>query len=414
MAATLPALRRVLDVMPSPLQERPGLLMRDPFGYTEQTIIVPPLLARALRFFDGEHTDLDLKAYLAKATGEIEVSEFAKHLVDALEQGGFLESETFFRLKEEKEKAFEEAEVKEPAHAGSGYPAEPEALREQLDTWGASAPVENRDTGRLVAIAAPHVSPEGGYRSYAAAYRRLQPQDAAKTFVILGTSHYGVGEQWGLTRKAYRTPLGDIETDQSFVDALVKRAGDSIEMEDYCHASEHSIEFQAVYLQHTLERYLPDGERLKAVPILCGGLSESLYSGGAPEDDDRVRRFFDALGETARERGKDLIFVLGIDLAHIGTRYGDPEAATAEQGLLAEVRKRDEERLARVAHGDVRGYYELLLPNEDDLRWCGHGPLYAYLASVGNRAQGRVLSYEQWNIDPRSVVSFTGMEFREI
>ena len=35
--------------MPSPLEDRPGLLMRDPFQYTEQTIIVPPLLARALR-----------------------------------------------------------------------------------------------------------------------------------------------------------------------------------------------------------------------------------------------------------------------------------------------------------------------------------------------------------------------------
>ena len=84
--------------MPSPLEDRPGLLMRDPFQYTEQTIIVPPLLARALRFFDGRHTELDLKAYLAKATGELDVSELSKHFLGALESGGFLESETYFRL----------------------------------------------------------------------------------------------------------------------------------------------------------------------------------------------------------------------------------------------------------------------------------------------------------------------------
>jgi AmmeMemoRadiSam system protein B len=285
-------------------------------------------------------------------------------------------------------------------------------LRKQLDEWGVDGPDADQATGRLVGIAAPHVSPEGGYRGYAAAYRRLRPEHAAKTFVILGTSHYGQGEKWGLTRKPYLTSLGPVETDQRFVDDLVRRAGDSIEMEDYCHASEHSIEFQTVFLQHMLGQSLPEGQRLKAVPILCGGLSESLYCGGRPEDNDDVRRFFEALGETSEERGDELVFVLGIDLAHIGSRYGDASPAEAEKGPLTEVRRRDEERLARVAAADLAGYYALLQPNHDDLRWCGHGPLYTFLASAKGY-QGRVLSYEQWNIDPESVVSFTGMEFRE-
>jgi AmmeMemoRadiSam system protein B len=413
MAQKLPALRRMLDVMPSPVEDRPGLLMRDPFQYTEQTIIVPPLLARALRYFDGEHTELDLKAYLAKTTGELDVSELSNRFVDALEQSGFLESATYFRLKEEKRRAFAEAPAKEPAHAGSAYDDEPAALRKQLDGWGVDSPDADETPGRLVGIAAPHVSPEGGYRGYAAAYRRLRPEHAAKTFVILGTSHYGQGEKWGLTRKPYNTPLGPVETDQAFVESLTKRAGSSIEMEDYCHASEHSIEFQTVFLQHMLGRSLPEGERLRAVPILCGGLSESLYGGGRPEDNGEVRRFFEALGETAEERGDELIFVLGIDLAHIGARYGDATPAEAEKGALAEVQRRDKERLARVEAGDLAGYYALVEPNHDDLRWCGHGPLYTFLATAKG-CQGRVLSYEQWNIDPQSVVSFTGMEFRQV
>ena len=86
MSATLPVLRRELDVMLSPAENRPGLLMRDPFQYSAQTIIVPPLLARALRFFDGEHTELDLKAHLSKDTGELDVSELSKHIVDAMEK----------------------------------------------------------------------------------------------------------------------------------------------------------------------------------------------------------------------------------------------------------------------------------------------------------------------------------------
>ena len=85
MSSPLPALRMELDIMPSPLEDQPGLLMRDPFLYTEQTIIVPPLLAQGLRYFDGRHTDADLRAYLTQATGEVEVSTLASHLLDTLE-----------------------------------------------------------------------------------------------------------------------------------------------------------------------------------------------------------------------------------------------------------------------------------------------------------------------------------------
>ncbi len=395
--------------MPSPVDDRPGLLMRDPFRYTDQNVIVPPLLARALHLFDGEHAALDLRAYLAEATGELEVGEVADHFVNTLEQGGFLESETYFRLREAKHQAFRDAPEKLPAHAGGAYPDEPEELTAQLREWGAQMNGVG-GAGTLVALAAPHVSPEGGYQSYAAAYNRLRPEHASKTFVILGTSHYGESERWGLTRKAYATPLGAVETDQAIVDRLAQAAPGAVEMEDYCHASEHSIEFQTVYLQHMLGPHLPPGERLRAVPILCGGLADSLVTGRPAESNDDVRAFFDALGEIAEERD-DLVFILGIDLAHIGRRYGDQFEAVAEEGRLIEVRKRDEERLAAVAAGDLEQYFHLLHPNHDDLRWCGYGPLYTFLASV-KAPRGQVLSYEQWNIDEQSVVSFTGMEFR--
>ena len=57
MSRRLAALRRALDAMPSPVEDRPGLLLRDPFGYTEAVVIVPPPLVRFLRFFDGEHDE---------------------------------------------------------------------------------------------------------------------------------------------------------------------------------------------------------------------------------------------------------------------------------------------------------------------------------------------------------------------
>jgi len=394
--------------MPSPVPDQPGLLVRDPFQYSDATIVVPPLLARVLALFDGEQTELDLRAELTRLTSELQTAEIASHLIDTLDKCGFVQSDTFFAMRDGKHRAFAEAAIREPAHSGSGYPSEPKALVEKFNEYGAT--MDGSSEGRLVGIAAPHVSPEGGYESYAAAYRRLRPEHAGKTFVILGTSHYGEPERFGLTRKPYETPLGPVETDTATVDWLEKQAPEAIQMEDFCHSSEHSIEFQSVFLQHVLRDSLPDGERIKAVPILCGSFFESLVTGEPPERNDRVRRFFDALGELAESRGEELIWVLGIDLAHIGRRYGDQFEALAEKGQMAGVRTKDEARLESVCAGDAAGFFEQVRPNQDELRWCGYSPVYTFLKSVAGW-RGNVLNYEQWNIDEASVVSFVGAEF---
>ena len=407
MAEVLAPLRRELDIMPSPAHEQPGLLMRDPYRYSDAVIIIPPVLAQTLALFDGEHTDLDLKALLTRVTGDIiRAADIARDLIKTLEESGFLQSPRFFDLCDRKRREFAEAEIREPAHAGSGYPDDARELSAKLTDYGADPETSGADS--LLALAAPHVSPEGGFKSYAAAYRRLNPSYAGKTFVILGTSHYGEPEKFGLTRKPYQTPFGTIETDRALVDGLERHAASAIEMEDYCHSNEHSIEFQCIFLAHVLGT-----TDFKILPILCGPLAESLYTGKAPESNDSVRGFFDALGELAENRRKDLVWVLGIDMAHIGRRYGDPTAARAGEGHMTEVRERDAERLEKVCAGDAEGFFELLHPNQDDLRWCGYSPLYTFLSTVKG-VKGKVLNYEQWNIDEESVVSFAGVEFTEM
>ena len=49
----LPRLRSTLDFMPSPLENKPGLLIRDPFQFSDATLIIPPPLIECLEFFDG-------------------------------------------------------------------------------------------------------------------------------------------------------------------------------------------------------------------------------------------------------------------------------------------------------------------------------------------------------------------------
>jgi AmmeMemoRadiSam system protein B len=384
--------------------DRPGLFIRDPYRYSEAVLIVPPPLVECLRCFDGHQTDLDLRSLLVRITGELQVGELAQHLIETFSASGFLEDETFAQMKVDRQREFAEAPKREPAHAGGAYPQEIEALRQTMTRYmdGAASPANV--PARLCGIAAPHVSPEGGWQSYRAAYGALGPELKDRTFVILATSHYGAPEHFGLTRKPFVTPLGETATNTALVDRLAALGGPAVLMEDYCHSFEHTVELQVVFLQHI---YGPD---IRILPILCGQYAHSLYRGGAPEADPGVHRFLESLGEMAAREGDDLFWILGIDMAHMGARYQDDFAAYADRGVMAEVAERDQQRIARVAESDGDGFWNLVQENHDDLKWCGSAPLYTFLKTLPG-ARGQLLRYEQWNIDPRSVVSFAGMAF---
>jgi AmmeMemoRadiSam system protein B len=400
----LAPLRGNLDFMPSPVEDRPGLLIRDPFGYADQILIVPPPLVRCLACFDGERTEGDLRQALVDATGELAVGELLRHLLETLGAGGFLDNEAFARRRDGKHRDFASSPRREPSHAGSAYPADAEALRATLERYLA----EDDDSpctpdAQLVGIAAPHVSPEGGFRCYAAAYRRLRGAALrGRTVIILGTSHYGEPGRFGLTRKAFVTPHGEAATDVELVDQLASRGGAAVALEDYCHAVEHSIEFQVIFLQQLL------GADVRIVPILCGPLDASAR---APEDDEGVARFLEVLAEVCRAESDRLLYVLGVDMAHVGRRYGDRASVSAGRGVMTEVESRDRERLARIAQGDATGFWALVKDGAGDaLRWCGSAPLYVFLR-VARPRRAELLRYEQWNIDADSVVSFAALAF---
>jgi MEMO1 family protein len=299
-----------LDFMPSPLEDRPGLLIRDSFQYAEATLIIPGPLVSCLTLLDGERTGLDMREHLVNLTGRLDVSDIQANLVQTLSDAGFLENEVYEEMREARHREFAENEVRAPAHAGSAYPEDEEEAREVMLEYMAGAKPAPAEPA--IAIAAPHVSPFGGYESYRDAYSALKAGPDT-TFVILGTSHYGHPDRFGLTRKRFVTPLGEARTHEGMVNALASQP--AVLMEDYCHAIEHSIEFQVLFLQYLF------GPSITIVPILCGTFLRSIYEGGAPEENEEVKRFFDGLGEAASKE-RDLRWVLGIDMAHMGARYG--------------------------------------------------------------------------------------------
>src|SRR5207247_5247862 len=98
--------------------------------------------------------------------------------------------------------------------------------------------------------------------------------------------------------------------------------------DELAHRNKHAIEFQAVFL-----RYLFAGRRdVAIVPVLTSFVHEALVRGRRPENDRRVARFLDALGETVAASRRRVAFVAGADLAHVGPGFGGADPVSPAGG----------------------------------------------------------------------------------
>ena len=119
----LPRLRMDLDFFPSPLADQPGLVIRDPFHYSDATVLIPPALVACLDFFDGTSSELDLGSYLVQLTGDLMRRTAGWKIYGYLANAGFLENENFTKLREEAQREPTAASPRARAH-GTGYPVD--------------------------------------------------------------------------------------------------------------------------------------------------------------------------------------------------------------------------------------------------------------------------------------------------
>ena len=191
--------------------------------------------------------------------------------------------------------------------------------------------------------------------------------------------------------------------DRDFVESLAARSGQDCFASELAHRSEHSIEFQAVFL-----RYLFEARRdITVVPVLTSFAHEALVHGKRPEDDPRVARFLEAVADSVAASGRRVAFVAGADLAHVGPRFGDAEPISAED--LARVGIEDRAMLEAVEAGDADAFFDDAARDGDRRRICGLSPIWTLLRATGGRA-GSLRQYGQWP-DPQAVVTFASVVF---
>src|SRR5262249_23544871 len=236
------------------------------------------------------------------------------------------------------DEAFRQSPLRAATHAGGAYAGEPAALAAQIDGFFAHADGPGADppppAPPLRGLIAPHIDFHRGGPGDAWAYPELRRSDA-DLYVVLGTCHAGMEDPFAVTLKPYDTPLGPVPVDREFYEALHRRYRADLLRSETAHRNEHSIEFQAVMLRHLIG----DRRPFAMLPVLASYLHEAIWTKGDPERDPRVPRFIDALLETIAASRRRVCLIAGVDLAHVGPRFGDAEPNTP--GGLDAVRSAD-------------------------------------------------------------------------
>lgn len=275
--------------------------------------------------------------------------------------------------------------MRNPAVAGQFYPSSKEELKNQIEKCflsdlGPGRLPEGLGHGRdIIGAVVPHAGYV--YSGYEAAhvYFELARQEKPDTVVILGPNHTGYGSTVAVSKETWKTPFGDVETNQEMTDQLFKDC-EIINLDERAHLFEHSIEVQLPFLQYIYGDF-------KFVPISLG--------------------IQDA--ETAREIGKclarikdDILIIASSDFTHYES--------------LADAKRKDGQAMEHILNLDEDLFLKTVY--ENDMSICGHGPIAACIVAVKGRGATttELLKYGtsgEITGDRSQVVAYSGIVFKK-
>lgn len=393
-------------------QGRSYALIQDPLGSFTDPVLVPlDLFLQVCRHFEGVLTLDEIRERVQAQTGSTVPAAMLERLVEQLDAAMVLDGPAFAAF----QAAFREQSERPPALAGRSYAAGEDALRRELGLYfsgkdGAGPPAlcapSPRQTPRIRGVLSPHIDFGRGGQVYTWSYKELAEDAGIDTFVILGVAHQYCRRRFALTFKDFSTPLGVVRTDRQYVERIAEAAGADLFDDELVHKTEHSIEFQVVFLRYALGR-----ERdFTIVPVLVGSFHDLLQRGIDPIEDPEVRGFVEALRLAETASGKNVAYIGGIDLCHVGPEFGDPDPV--DPRLQETIRRFDCELLRHAAAADPASWFQTAAAVDNRWRVCGLAATYTMLHAMGP-ARGRLLKYDQaLDQQRRCCVSFASMVFQ--
>jgi AmmeMemoRadiSam system protein B len=394
----LPSMRLDIQMIPADYQGQTVFVIQDPLGFVPRGAALTQHSIGLLMVLSQSGSFDEFQSALTRLQNGVLVSRWeAEKVVEQFDQMFMLETERYYDSRRRLVEDFGRQPTRPAVLAGVAYPDEAEALRRFLpDPENPEEIRRHIPAGRTPkAIVAPHIDLEAGRRVYAAAYAAW-PDKPPRRVLMLGTGHH-LGEWlYSLTEKDYETPLGALPTATDQVRALRESAGECAAPDDFAHRTEHSLEFQSIFVRRQL------GEApVSCLPVLCGSFDVLLDQVDRPRDEAGLVPFLDALAEVARDPGT--LVIASVDLCHVGLKFGDNRPA---RELEEEATAHDRRLLDALAAGDVAAFWAEARAAENRYNVCGLSSLATMLEILGP-VRGEVLDYEFWHEDiTHSAVSF--------
>lgn len=227
--------------------------------------------------------------------------------------------------------------VREPAVAGTFYPADQDTLRRFCAERFSSVPVSHAK-----AVMLPHA---GYVYSGDTACLVLDKISVPETVFLIGPNHRGIGSDFALQRAgSWMTPLGDVPLDEELSGQILAHC-QGIEEDIEAHANEHSLEVEIPFLQ-------TKNPLLKIVPLLIGTLNLQKAKDIALQ-----------LGEVLSQSAKKILVVASSDMNHY------------EEDSLT--RRKDQYALRAIQNLDPEALAKAVIDHQ--ISMCGFLPVYMLL-----------------------------------
>jgi MEMO1 family protein len=231
--------------------------------------------------------------------------------------------------------------VRRPAVAGRFYPAQPEVLLHDIQSYLAGGETKLRALGCVV----PHAGYMYSGHVAGAVYAQLE---LPARYIVLCPNHTGMGKPIAvMSRGTWDTPLGQVQVDEGLASALLEACHGASEDAD-AHRAEHATEVQLPFLQAIRKKF-------SFVPITVGvGSFEPLQALG------------EAMGKIIGAAKEPVLIIASSDMNHY-----ESDAIT---------RVKDSKAIERILALDPRGLFDVIM--HEDISMCGYGPTVAMLTAA--------------------------------
>ena len=254
-------------------------------------------------------------------------------------------------------------QIRTPAVAGMFYPNEKKELKKVikecfLHNFGPGKIPPSNIKKKIFGVICPHAGYVYSGPIACNSFYEIS-SDLPSLFILIGPNHWGIGSNVAtMIDTKWETPLGEVEVDSEIAEEISKLT-DVIEIDNFSHSREHSLEVQIPMLQEIASNF-------KIVPIVLINQSKEI-----------AIKVGTAVAQIAQ---KNKVMIIGSsDFTH----YELNEFAHKQDSALIEP----------ILELDVDRFYDVL--HKKDISACGYGAIASTMTACKEigATKGELLKY---------------------